>query len=75
MGIWYMYNRTNFNYIKFIIFNSGKVKIVKNDNMNRKNQTIQLFKDGANFLDALINLFNLNSLDLSELIQWIINEY
>lgn len=75
MGIWYSLDYKNKNYFKFIMFNSGTVKIVSNDYIKRFNQMKFIFKDGAKFMDAILNLFNINGLDLSELIQWIIKEY
>jgi hypothetical protein len=75
MGIWYSMSKKDRKYFKFIMFNSGKVKIVSNDSIKKSNQNKFIFKDGANFLDSIVNLFKLDMLDLSELTQWIINEY
>lgn len=75
MAIWYMCIRKDKKYLKFIMFNSGAVKLVNNDNLKRSNQYAQKFTDGANFLDAITNLFSLTFLDLSELAQWIIEHY
>lgn len=75
MGIWYKCERKAKSYFKFIIFNSGKVKIVSNISKKRVNRKTQIFKDGANFLDGIINLFGLGFIELAELSTWIIEQY
>ena len=75
MAIWHMCNNKARKYFKFIIFNSLKVKIVTNDYLKRANQSIHLFNDGQKYLDAILNLFELAFIELSELSNWILEQY
>jgi len=75
MAIWYKCDNRNKKYLKFIIFNSGKVKLVNNNNIKKITQCIQVFQNGEDLLDALLNLFELHFIEFAELANWILENY
>lgn len=75
MDIWYQCDSKNKSYFKFILFNSLKIKIIKNDSLKRINQVVNRFEDSANFLDTIMGLFDLPTIELAELVIWMQEHY